>query len=56
MTTGRMPRAAYAHMFGPTTGDRVRLADTSLVIEIDHPPFVGGWPADLESAGSGGLP
>ncbi|WP_024278969.1 urease subunit alpha [Xanthobacter sp. 126] len=35
MTTGRMPRAAYAHMFGPTTGDRVRLADTSLVIEIE---------------------
>ncbi|WP_296584895.1 urease subunit alpha [Xanthobacter sp.] len=30
-----MPRAAYAHMFGPTTGDRVRLADTSLVIEIE---------------------
>ncbi|MFG1299059.1 urease subunit alpha [Xanthobacter sp. V3C-3] len=35
MTTGRMPRAAYAHMFGPTTGDRVRLADTSLFIEIE---------------------
>ncbi|MFG1346413.1 urease subunit alpha [Xanthobacter autotrophicus DSM 431] len=35
MTTGRMPRAAYAHMFGPTTGDRVRLADTQLFIEIE---------------------
>src|SRR5271169_6514406 len=30
-----MPRAAYAHMFGPTTGDRVRLADTDLVIEVE---------------------
>ena len=35
MSSSRMPRAAYAHMFGPTTGDRVRLADTSLVIEIE---------------------
>ncbi|HEY1431656.1 MAG TPA: hypothetical protein VGF39_08530, partial [Stellaceae bacterium] len=30
-----IPRAAYAAMFGPTTGDRVRLADTELVIEIE---------------------
>src|ERR1700737_1889172 len=30
-----LPRAAYAHMFGPTTGDRVRLADTELVIEVE---------------------
>ncbi len=35
MSSSCMPRAAYAHMFGPTTGDRVRLADTSLVIEIE---------------------
>ncbi len=28
-------RAAYASMFGPTTGDRVRLADTELVIEVE---------------------
>ena len=31
-----LPRAAYADMFGPTTGDRVRLADTSLFIEIER--------------------
>ena len=31
-----LPRAAYADMFGPTTGDRIRLADTSLVIEIER--------------------
>src|SRR3954468_3252761 len=30
-----LPRAAYADMFGPTTGDRVRLADTELFIEIE---------------------
>jgi urease subunit alpha len=30
-----MPRAAYVHMFGPTTGDRVRLADTDLVVEVE---------------------
>jgi len=30
-----LPRAAYADMFGPTTGDRLRLADTELVIEIE---------------------
>jgi urease subunit alpha len=31
----RMPRRAYAEMFGPTTGDKVRLADTDLVIEVE---------------------
>src|SRR5450631_3051825 len=30
-----LPRAAYADMFGPTTGDRIRLADTELFIEIE---------------------
>ena len=30
-----LSRAAYAAMFGPTTGDKVRLADTSLVIEVE---------------------
>ncbi len=29
-------RAAYADMFGPTTGDRVRLADTDLIIEVER--------------------
>src|ERR671921_3018993 len=32
----RLSRAAYADMFGPTTGDRVRLADTDLLIEIER--------------------
>jgi urease subunit alpha len=35
MTT-RISRAAYADMFGPTTGDRVRLADTELFIEVEE--------------------
>jgi urease subunit alpha len=31
----RMNRAAYAQMFGPTVGDKVRLADTDLIIEVE---------------------
>jgi urease subunit alpha len=30
-----MSRAAYAQMFGPTVGDRLRLADTGLIIEVE---------------------
>ncbi|TLY44613.1 MAG: urease subunit alpha [Nitrospirae bacterium] len=30
-----MPRKQYADLFGPTVGDRVRLADTDLVIEVE---------------------
>ncbi len=32
----RISRAAYADMYGPTTGDRLRLADTDLVIEVER--------------------
>ena len=32
----RISRAAYAGMYGPTTGDRVRLADTDIVIEVER--------------------
>ncbi|MBL0934699.1 MAG: urease subunit alpha [Rhizobiaceae bacterium] len=32
----RLSRAAYARMFGPTTGDKVRLADTELFIEVER--------------------
>ncbi len=32
----KISRAAYAGMFGPTTGDKVRLADTELFIEIEN--------------------
>src|SRR5882757_3587958 len=37
-----IPRAAYASMFGPTVGDRVRLADTELVIEVESDRTVYG--------------
>src|SRR6266566_4544210 len=30
-----MTRSVYADMFGPTTGDRVRLADTDIIIEVE---------------------
>jgi len=32
----RISRRAYADMFGPTTGDRVRLADTELFVEVER--------------------
>ncbi len=32
----RIDRAGYAAMYGPTAGDRVRLADTELVIEVER--------------------
>ncbi len=32
----RMKRTHYADMFGPTTGDRVRLGDTGLIAEVEH--------------------
>ncbi|CAA9281532.1 MAG: Urease alpha subunit [uncultured Acetobacteraceae bacterium] len=38
----RLSRAAYAGMYGPTTGDRVRLADTDLVIEVERDHTVYG--------------
>ncbi|HXW50250.1 MAG TPA: urease subunit alpha [Xanthobacteraceae bacterium] len=31
----RLSRSVYADMFGPTTGDRVRLADTDLIVEVE---------------------
>ncbi|PKO37134.1 MAG: urease subunit alpha [Betaproteobacteria bacterium HGW-Betaproteobacteria-6] len=31
----KITRQAYAEMFGPTTGDRLRLADTELLIEVE---------------------
>ncbi len=34
--TFRIERGAYAAMFGPTVGDRMRLADTDLIIEIER--------------------
>src|SRR5947207_15977482 len=38
----KMKRHHYADMFGPTTGDKVRLGDTSLVLEIEKDATVYG--------------
>ena len=38
----KITRAAYADMYGPTTGDRVRLADTDLVIEVESDRTIYG--------------
>ncbi len=32
----KISRAAYAAMYGPTTGDKVRLADTDLIVEVER--------------------
>ena len=38
----RISRGAYAEMYGPTVGDRVRLGDTALVIEVERDHTVLG--------------
>ncbi len=38
----RITRSAYAEMFGPTTGDKVRLADTDLWIEVERDQTIYG--------------
>ena len=38
----RIDRQAYAEMYGPTTGDRVRLGDTELWIEVEEDRTVYG--------------
>ena len=38
----RMSRAAYAAMYGPTVGDRLRLGDTALIIEIERDATILG--------------
>jgi urease subunit alpha len=38
----RLSHAAYADMYGPTTGDRVRLADTDLIVEVEKDLTVYG--------------
>ncbi|WP_367324848.1 urease subunit alpha [Streptomyces sp. HUAS ZL42] len=47
-------RAAYADLFGPTTGDRIRLADTDLLIEIEEDRSGGPGLAGDEAVFGGG--
>ncbi len=46
-------RRAYAEMFGPTVGDRVRLADTNLLIEVekDFTLLAGGYGEEVKFGG-----
>ena len=46
-------RRAYAEMFGPTVGDRLRLADTGLVIEVerDYTLAAGGYGEEVKFGG-----
>ena len=48
-----IPRRAYAEMFGPTVGDRVRLADTGLIIEVedDYTLRAGGYGEEVKFGG-----
>ncbi|MFB8046836.1 urease subunit alpha [Streptomyces hydrogenans] len=47
-------RAVYADLFGPTTGDRVRLADTDLLVEIEEDRSGGPGRAGEEAVFGGG--
>jgi len=38
----RISKQAYAEMYGPTTGDRIRLGDTELVIEVEEDKTIYG--------------
>ncbi|HYN76768.1 MAG TPA: urease subunit alpha, partial [Lamprocystis sp. (in: g-proteobacteria)] len=38
----RIDRAAYASLYGPTTGDRVRLGDSDLIIQVEADRTVYG--------------
>ncbi|MDH3461303.1 MAG: urease subunit alpha, partial [Burkholderiaceae bacterium] len=46
-------RRAYAEMFGPTKGDRVRLADTELTIEVEDDLTLraGGYGEEVKFGG-----
>jgi urease subunit alpha len=46
--TSRISRRVYADMFGPTTGDRVRLADTDLIIEVEQDFTTCGFRGDMQ--------
>ncbi|SEO33452.1 urease subunit alpha [Actinacidiphila rubida] len=49
-----LTRAAYADLYGPTTGDRIRLADTDLLIEVERDLAGGPGLAGDEAVFGGG--
>ncbi len=48
-----MSRAAYAAMFGPTVGDRIRLGDTDIIIEVERDLIAerGGYGEEVKFGG-----
>ena len=42
-TMPSIPRRQYAALYGPTVGDRVRLADTSLLLGIERDLLTRCW-------------
>ena len=48
-----IPKSAYADMFGPTVGDRMRLADTGLIIEVEQDLTLraGGYGEEVKFGG-----
>ena len=49
-----MSRARYAELYGPTTGDRIRLADTDMLIEVTEDRCGGPGLAENEAVFGGG--
>ena len=49
----KQTRANYAGMFGPTTGDRVRLADTELFVQVERDLIAedGGYGNEIKFGG-----
>ncbi len=52
-SNARFPKRAYAEIFGPTVGDRVRLADTELIVEVekDFTLQAGGFGEEVKFGG-----
>ena len=46
--SSKISRSSYSEMYGPTTGDKVRLADTDLIIEVENDSsiWLGGLSPD----------
>jgi urease subunit alpha len=53
-TVPELSRAVYAGLYGPTTGDRIRLADTDLLIEVEQDLAGGPGHAGDEAVFGGG--
>src|SRR6266851_2868275 len=51
--TPRIERSRYAALFGPTAGDRIRLADTNLLIEVTEDRSRGAGSGDEVVFGGG---